>query len=65
MREAVHASVDFDHDMVVADEWAEVKFIENFFGDHAYVDAHVFGIFEWGAEVEVFEVEGKKFGVGC
>ena len=66
LREAVHASTDFDVCVAVVYEVEDIVLVNYFLWDLVDGNAHVFvfgGIFHWCAEVEVFNVHASGFGI--
>ena len=53
---------DFHQDVVVVKKWFELEFGDQFFRDHAAMDAHVFRVWHGCAEVEIFEITGDELG---
>ena len=60
--EAVHALLDFAVDVAVVDFVVQFVEVEDPFGEDAYGYADIFGLWEDGFKVEVFEVNGGKAG---
>ena len=61
----IHAAPDFNIDVALVDEWAELVVLNDLVGQDSYWDAHLGVVFGWhgGAQVEVFEISHHAFGI--
>ena len=68
LREAVHASVDFEVSVAVMNEVKDIVLVDYILRDLVDGNVHVFvfgGIFHWCTKVEVFNTHASSFGIVC
>ena len=65
LREAVHATADFDINVPIVDEAAEIVEVEDVGRDCSDGNAHVFvAVFQGRVQVEIFKINAHELGTG-
>jgi hypothetical protein len=61
---AIHATADFNIDIVIVDEGGKSVFCHDGQWNDGYRNTHVFVVIHWGIQVEVLEITSHKASIG-
>ena len=63
--ETVHAASNFDVDVAIVEQWAQVIVFNDGVGEHPNGDTHILISFHWRAEIEIFEIRSQELCIWC